>query len=64
MSDPGLEDPFLSPRTVAEYFEVTVPTIRKWIKEGKIAATKVGGTDWRIRTSEVHRLAQESYGDE
>lgn len=62
MTEQGLDDPFLSPKTVANYFDVTVPTIRKWISEGKITATKIGGSDWRIRTSEVHRLAQEKFG--
>jgi excisionase family DNA binding protein len=56
-----LEDPFLGVSKVAKIFDTAQDTIRQWIYDGKIKAQKING-QWKIRESEVNRLAQEEYG--
>ena len=45
---------FYTAAEVAEICRVTVLTVYRWIKEGKIKAVKAGG--WRIPAAEVDRL--------
>lgn len=59
---PSQDDPLLSPSTVAKLFDVKSYTVRKWIEEGKLDATKIGNR-WRIRHSEMVRFANTQYGD-
>jgi excisionase family DNA binding protein len=56
-------DRFLSTDKVAEIFDINGRTLRVWIKEGKIKAVKINNR-WKIRESEVDRLANEEFGDE
>lgn len=60
MNDP-LTDKFLSVKSVGEIFDVSSATIRDWINDGKITAHKINGR-WRIRQSEVNRLANKEHG--
>lgn len=57
--EPAVER-YYSTETVARLFEVTVPTVRLWIKDGKIGGGKFG-TQFRIPESEVKRFALENY---
>lgn len=42
---------------VAEMLGIKVRTVRQWIKDGKIRATKISGTNrWVVLESEVKRL--------
>jgi excisionase family DNA binding protein len=50
------EDRLLSVGDVARLLSVTEPTIREWIKEGKLTAHRAGARFWRIRQSEVDRM--------
>jgi excisionase family DNA binding protein len=43
------EPPFLTPQEVSELLQVSVQTVRRWIKKGKLPAYKVGPRMWRIR---------------
>ena len=45
----------LKPETVAEELQISVYTIKEWIKKGKIKAVKVGRF-WRIPEEELERL--------
>jgi excisionase family DNA binding protein len=54
------EDRLLSVADVASLLSVTEPTIRLWIKEGKLRAHRAGARFWRIRQSEVNRMLAES----
>ena len=38
---------------------VTEPTVREWIKDGKLQAHRAGARFWRIRQSEVDRMLGE-----
>ena len=50
------EDRLLSVADVARLLSVTEPTVREWIKEGKLKAHRAGARFWRIRQSEVDRM--------
>ncbi len=61
--EPKPENYLMRTTEVAKFFGVTVPTIRKWIEDGEIKATRVAGFH-RIWRSDVIKLAQEKYGYE
>ena len=50
------EDRLLSVADVSGLLGVTEPTVREWIKEGKLKAHRAGARFWRIRQSEVDRM--------
>ena len=50
------EDRLLSVADVAQLLSVTEPTVREWIKDGKLKAHRAGARFWRIRQSEVDRM--------
>lgn len=56
-------DPLLTVSQVANIFQVTKATVRLWLNNDKIQGIKVN-THWRIRQSEVTRLANQLYGEE
>ncbi|MDQ2894947.1 MAG: helix-turn-helix domain-containing protein [Actinomycetota bacterium] len=58
MSD-AADDRLLSVGDVARLLSVTEPTIRVWIKDGKLRAQRAGARFWRIRQSEVDRMLSE-----
>jgi excisionase family DNA binding protein len=39
--------PFLTPRDVSDLLQVSVYTVRRWIKQGELPAYKIG-RQWRI----------------
>jgi excisionase family DNA binding protein len=58
MPDAG-DDRLLSVADVARLLSITEPTIRVWIKDGKLPAQRAGARFWRIRQSEVDRMLSE-----
>ena len=40
---------FLTPQEVSDLLQVSVQTVRRWIKEDDLPAYKVGPRMWRIR---------------
>ena len=56
------DDRLLSVADVAKLLSVTEPTVREWIKEGKLKAHRAGARFWRIRQSEVDRMLGEQAG--
>jgi excisionase family DNA binding protein len=53
------EDRLLSVAEVSRLLSVTEPTVREWIKDGKLKAHRAGPRFWRIRQSEVDRMLSE-----
>lgn len=45
---------FLTPREVSDLLRVSTQTVRRWIKEGKLPAYKVGRA-WRIEETDLNR---------
>lgn len=52
------ERPFSTGET-AEYFRVSLRTIQRWIADGTIKASRIGGV-WRISRAEIDRLMEEN----
>lgn len=57
------EDRLLSVAEVSQLLSVTEPTIREWIKDGKLRAHRAGARFWRIRQSEVDRMLAQQASD-
>jgi excisionase family DNA binding protein len=47
---------FTSPPEIAARLGVTPATVRRWIREGRIQAKKVGARKWLVPVSEMERL--------
>jgi excisionase family DNA binding protein len=56
----GMNERVLKVPEVAERLRVPAATVRRWIREGKLRATLLGGTKtgYRIPESEVARLLE------
>lgn len=49
----------LTVNQVAERLQVNVQTVRRWLRDGDIVGTPIGGrTGWRIPESEVHAFLE------
>jgi excisionase family DNA binding protein len=44
---------YLTPAQVAEEMQVTVVTVRRWIANGDLRASKAGPRKWMIRRSDL-----------
>ncbi|MBO9448554.1 helix-turn-helix domain-containing protein [Ruegeria sp. R14_0] len=56
---PNSEDAaYLSVRDVAALFRISTKTVRRWIKSGKLPATRLG-RDWRVARNDLHALAKQ-----
>lgn len=62
MIEPTLENPLLTINRVALIFGVKPNTVRKWILDKKIDATKVNN-HWMIEQEEINRIANKWHGD-
>jgi excisionase family DNA binding protein len=51
------EERFLSLEDVAERLQVSDRTVRRWVKDGKLAAYKPG-REWRIRPSDLEEFLE------
>lgn len=51
------EERFLSLEDVAERLQVSDRTVRRWVKDGKLAAYKPG-REWRIRPSDLENFLE------
>jgi excisionase family DNA binding protein len=51
-----LADELLKITDVATELKVHPDTVRRWIKDGKLTPTRLGGTRIRIRRSELDRF--------
>ena len=47
------EEQYLTPAQVAEELHVTVVTVRRWIADRELRATKAGPRRWTIRRSDL-----------
>lgn len=56
----GTEALMFSYRSAARKIDVSVPTIRRLVRAGKIRAVRFSGTLVRIPAEELHRFIQQS----
>jgi excisionase family DNA binding protein len=54
------EQSFLTPQEVSNLLHVSVQTVRRWIKEEKLPAYRVGPRMWRIRAVDLDEWLQRS----
>jgi excisionase family DNA binding protein len=47
------DDPYLTPSQVADELHVTVVTVRRWITNGQLPASKAGPRKWMVRRSDL-----------
>jgi excisionase family DNA binding protein len=47
------EEAFLTPQEVSDLLQVSVQTVRRWIKDEDLPAYKVGPRVWRIRKEDL-----------
>jgi excisionase family DNA binding protein len=48
------EQLFLTPQEVSDLLQISVQTVRRWIKEEDLPAYKVGPRVWRIRKTDLN----------
>jgi len=48
----------LKPNEVAEMLSVSLVTVKKWLREGRLKGVKVSGM-WRVRESDLEQMIQE-----
>ncbi len=51
---------FLTPQEVSDLLRISTQTVRRWIKEGRLPAYKVGRA-WRIKEGDLNRWLNEQY---
>jgi excisionase family DNA binding protein len=42
-------------KEVALYLRLSMPTVYKYLRQGKIKGIKLGGTYWKIKRSEIEK---------
>jgi len=50
----------LTPEDAAERLQMSVITVKKWLRSGKLKGVKPGGRLWRISEEELERFINES----
>lgn len=58
--NPTPERAFLTPQEVSRLLHVSVQTVRRWIKDEKLPAYRVGPRMWRIRAADLDEWLQRS----
>ncbi len=55
---------WLTVEQVAERFQISTETVRRWIRAGELPVLDLGGTKtgYRIKDSDLERFIQERYG--
>jgi excisionase family DNA binding protein len=57
------DEPFVPIEGVADYFSVSVSTVRMWIRQNLVPSLKIGGV-YRFKISEVESALRKLGGDE
>jgi excisionase family DNA binding protein len=52
-----MDDRLLTIEEASQYLQKSVKTVREWLRTGKLAGLKVGGT-WRIRASDLEAFLE------
>lgn len=55
------EERFLTPKEVSDLLQVSVQTVRRWIKDEDLPAYKVGPRMWRIRRADLDGWLGQQY---
>lgn len=55
---------YLTPAQVAQEMQVTVVTVRRWIANGELRASKAGPRKWMIRRSDLAQFLSDATRDD
>ena len=55
-SSPAGQDPWLTLAEIAQELRVSPATVRLWVSQGRLAATRAGARKWLVRRSELQRM--------
>jgi excisionase family DNA binding protein len=57
LEDLVLDRDLLTPEQVAEYLQVHVETVRRWLRSGELRGINLGGRSrWRVRREDLQRF--------
>jgi excisionase family DNA binding protein len=57
-------DELLTTEEVAQELKYHIETVRKWIREGKLKATRINRKEYRVRRSELEKFLEEKQQEE
>ncbi len=52
-------DELLTTEEIAKELKYHIETVRKWIRQGKLKATRINRKEYRIKRSELERFLEE-----
>jgi excisionase family DNA binding protein len=52
------KNPLISVKQAAELLQVSIITIKRWLKSGKLHGSKIGGTRWRVFLGSCKELVE------
>jgi excisionase family DNA binding protein len=55
-TDRAADDPWLTLAEVADELRVNPSTVRSWVSQGRLPASRAGQRKWLVRRSELERL--------
>lgn len=53
------QDPWLTLAEIAQELRVSAATVRLWVSQGRLGATRAGARKWLVRRSELERMIGE-----
>jgi excisionase family DNA binding protein len=53
----------LTTEEIAKELKYHIETVRKWIREGKLKATRINRKEYRVKRSELERFLAEKQGE-
>lgn len=54
-----IKSPYLTCKKVAELYDVREDTVWRWIRQGKLAAVKIGSRNYRVRKEALAEFERE-----
>jgi excisionase family DNA binding protein len=59
----ALLEELLTTEDIAKELKYHIETVRKWIREGKLKATRINRKEYRVKRSELERFLAEKQGE-
>jgi excisionase family DNA binding protein len=59
----ALLEELLTTEEIAKELKYHIETVRKWIREGKLKATRINRKEYRVKRSELERFLAEKQGE-
>ncbi len=59
-----MTDELMTTEEIAQELKYHIETVRKWIREGKLKATRINRKEYRVRRSELERFLAEKQPEE